>query len=83
MQAALSAQIPGVEADCGGMLSCATCHVVVHEPYASQLPGPDSEEQSMLEFTAEVRQVNSRLSCQLVLTDALDGLTVNLPRKQH
>ena len=42
MQAALSAQIPGVEADCGGMLSCATCHVVVHEPYASQLPGPDA-----------------------------------------
>ncbi len=83
MQAAQAAGVPGIEADCGGMLTCATCHVYVHEPFASGLPAPDAEEQGMLEFTAEPRQANSRLSCQIMLTSALDGLTVDLPTSQH
>ena len=83
MQAAQAAGVTGIEADCGGMLTCATCHVYVHEPFASGLPAPDAEEQGMLEFTAEPRQANSRLSCQIMLTSALDGLTVDLPTSQH
>ena len=83
MQAAQAAGVHGIEADCGGMLTCATCHVYVHEPFASWLPAPDAEEQGMLEFTAEPRQANSRLSCQIMLTTALDGLKVDLPTNQH
>ncbi|WP_296694793.1 2Fe-2S iron-sulfur cluster-binding protein [Rhodoferax sp.] len=83
MQAAIGAGIPGIEADCGGMLTCATCHVHVHEPFASLIPPADTEELGMLEFTAEAAQANSRLSCQIQLSDALDGLTVDLPASQH
>ena len=83
MQAAVSANARGIEADCGGLLTCGTCHVFVREPHASQLPPPDSDELGMLEFTATPRQANSRLSCQIQLTDTLDGLTVDLPPTQH
>jgi 2Fe-2S ferredoxin len=75
--------VDGIAADCGGSLTCATCHVLVREPWASQLPPPDVAELAMLEFTAELRQPNSRLSCQIQLTDALDGLTVDLPATQY
>jgi len=83
MQAATAANVAGIEADCGGLLTCATCHVHVHEPWASQLPKPGPDELGMLEFTAAPRRANSRLSCQIQLTEALDGLTVDLPDKQH
>ena len=83
MQAAQSGGVDGIAADCGGMLTCATCHVFVREPWASQLPPPGVEEQAMLEFTADLRQPNSRLSCQIQLTEALDGLTVDLPATQY
>lgn len=83
MQAAMDANVAGIEADCGGLLTCATCHVYVREPHASRLPPPSADELSMLEFTASARQANSRLSCQIDLTDALDGLTVDLPPSQH
>ena len=83
MQAAVGANVRGIEADCGGLLTCATCHVYVREPFASQLPAPQDDELGMLEFTAAPRQANSRLSCQIALTDALDGLTVDLPATQH
>ena len=83
MQAAMDANLAGIEADCGGLLTCATCHVYVREPHASQLPPPTEDELAMLEFTASPRQANSRLSCQIALTDALDGLTVDLPPSQH
>lgn len=83
MQAAVEADVPGIAADCGGMLTCATCHVLVREPFASLLPAADAEEQAMLEFTAQPRQPNSRLSCQIQLTEALDGLTVDLPDSQY
>jgi 2Fe-2S ferredoxin len=83
MQAAVAANIAGIEADCGGLLTCATCHVMVREPHAGLLPPPDCEELGMLDFTASSRQANSRLSCQIQLTEALDGLTVDLPVSQH
>jgi 2Fe-2S ferredoxin len=83
MQAAVAANVNGIEADCGGLMTCATCHVHVREPYAGQLPPPGEEELGMLEFTASPRRPNSRLSCQIELTEALDGLTVDLPENQH
>jgi ferredoxin, 2Fe-2S len=83
MQAAVAANVTGIEADCGGLLTCATCHVYVREPFASRLPPPSDDELGMLEFTASPRKPNSRLSCQIELGDALDGLTVDLPESQH
>jgi ferredoxin, 2Fe-2S len=83
MQAAIGANVKGIEADCGGLLTCGTCHVYVREPHAGQLPAPAADELEMLEFTASPRKPNSRLACQLTLTDALDGLTVDLPGSQH
>jgi ferredoxin, 2Fe-2S len=83
MQAAVDANLPGIEADCGGLLTCATCHVHVREPFAGLLPPPDAEEDAMLEFTATPRTTGSRLSCQIHLTPELDGLTVDLPASQH
>jgi 2Fe-2S ferredoxin len=83
MQAAVAANVDGIEADCGGSMTCATCHVYVREPHASQLPPPSDEELGMLEFTASPAKANSRLSCQIELTEALDGLTVDLPESQH
>ena len=83
MQAATEANVHGIEAECGGLLTCSTCHVFVREPHASMLPAPSADELSMLEFTAEPRRPNSRLSCQIDLSDALDGLTVDLPATQY
>lgn len=83
MEVAVSSQVKGIDADCGGMMTCATCHVYVREPFAAQLPPPGEEELAMLGFTAAPRQANSRLSCQIRLTEALDGLTVELPSTQH
>jgi 2Fe-2S ferredoxin len=83
MHAAVDANVRGIEADCGGLLTCATCHVYVREPFAAQLPPPAEDELAMLEFTAAPRRPNSRLSCQVVLTEALVGLTVDLPANQH
>lgn len=83
MQAAVNANLPGIEGDCGGLLSCATCHVVVQAPWTQVLPAADAQEQSMLDFTATPRLSNSRLSCQIVLTPSHDGLTVELPASQH
>jgi 2Fe-2S ferredoxin len=83
MQAAVAANVKGIEADCGGLLTCATCHVYVREPFASRLPPPQDDELGMLEFTASPRRPTSRLSCQLELAPALDGLEVDLPESQH
>ena len=83
MKAALAADIEGVAADCGGTLTCATCHVMVREPWLSKLPAVSSDEDSMLDFAASPRQSNSRLSCQIKLTDALDGMEVDLPQSQY
>ena len=83
MEAAVAANVDGIAADCGGLLTCATCHVYVREPFAAQLPPPQEDELGMLAFTAAARRPNSRLSCQVELTPALDGLTVDLPPTQY
>lgn len=83
MQAAVGAHVTGIAADCGGLLTCATCHVYVRQPWLGQLPPADADETGMLAFTASDCRPESRLSCQVMLTDALDGLTVDLPRTQY
>jgi 2Fe-2S ferredoxin len=83
MQAAVDANVKGIEADCGGLMTCATCHVYVGEAFAGLLPPPGEEELGMLEFTASPRRPTSRLSCQIELREELDGLTVELPASQH
>lgn len=83
MQAATAADVAGIAADCGGSLTCATCHVHVRQPWLDQLPPASEDEIAMLEFTASARRPDSRLSCQLRLTQALDGLTVDLPPTQY
>ena len=83
MDAATANNVDGIAADCGGLMTCATCHVIVCDEFAGALPLPDAEEFAMLAFTAAPREPNSRLSCQLVLTPALDGLTLRLPLSQY
>lgn len=82
MEVAVAANVHGIEAECGGLLTCATCHVYVREPFLSKMAPVGPDEEGMLAFTASPRQANSRLSCQLVLTDAVDGLVVDLPPTQ-
>jgi len=74
--------VPGIDADCGGTLSCATCHVYVDRAWADKLPPVDEVENDLLENVASERCDNSRLSCQIVVTDALDGITVDIPDRQ-
>ncbi|GAB3101763.1 2Fe-2S iron-sulfur cluster binding domain-containing protein [Aestuariicella hydrocarbonica] len=81
MQAALSANIPGIDADCGGACACATCHTYIDAPWASKFSPPEVLEQDLLECALEVTS-SSRLSCQLHLTEELDGLVVHLPASQ-
>ncbi|MEZ5654158.1 MAG: 2Fe-2S iron-sulfur cluster-binding protein [Burkholderiaceae bacterium] len=82
MRGAIDNDIPGIDADCGGQCACATCHVFV-EPEWFEKTGPRTEmEESMLEFAAST-QANSRLSCQIEMTEALDGLVVRMPDGQH
>ena len=83
MQAAEKAQLAGIAADCGGSLTCATCHVTVAPEWAERLPKASDEEEAMLAFTAVPREPNSRLSCQIQLTPELDGLVVNMPTTQY
>lgn len=83
MQAAVDANVPGIQADCGGLLTCATCHVVVPANWQAQLPPMDSDEDGMLAFTAQTREPGSRLACQIMLSEVLDGLQVTLPASQY
>jgi ferredoxin, 2Fe-2S len=83
MQAAEKAGVAGIAADCGGSLTCATCHVMVAPEWTTQLPQASADEEAMLEFTASARERNSRLSCQIALTPELDGLKVHLPPSQY
>ena len=82
MQVARRHLVPGIIADCGGELSCATCHVMVDEQWLAALPSRTSDEEEMLECTAEMPTACSRLACQLRLTPALEGLVVHVPRSQ-
>lgn len=81
MRAALQENVEGIEAECGGALSCGTCHVYV-EAAAAQLPPPEADETALLEYVAAERKDNSRLSCQLLGNPDLPSLTVRLPERQ-
>lgn len=82
MEGARDNGIPGIEADCGGACACSTCHVYVAPDWVDRLPAKDPMEEDMLDFAWAPDPVRSRLTCQLKVTDALDGLVVNLPEKQ-
>lgn len=82
MMAAVSADIDGIVAECGGSLMCATCHVYVDAAFADRLPEMTPDEDEMLEAAASERRATSRLSCQIELDDELDGLVVRLPESQ-
>ena len=82
MESAIKNSIPGIDADCGGACACATCHVYVDEAFMEKVGAPEDMEQSMLDFAENV-QSNSRLSCQISVSDELDGLKVTTPESQH
>jgi ferredoxin, 2Fe-2S len=83
MQAALGAGLPGIVAECGGSAMCATCHVYVDEAWADRVPAPLANELEMLECTASERLPTSRLSCQIKMSAALDGIVLRLPATQQ
>lgn len=83
MQAATSNGIDGIVAECGGSCACATCHCYVEESRLNELPPPEQAESDMLGFVAAERKPNSRLSCQIKATAALEGLVVTLPETQE
>lgn len=81
MEAAVQNMIPGIDADCGGACACATCHVYVSNDWMDKLKTKDDMEDSMLDFAEDVQE-NSRLSCQILMNDKLDGITVTTPENQ-
>ena len=81
MEGAIQNDIPGIDADCGGSMSCATCHVYVKEDWYNKLPKKEMGEDDMLDQAYEPNS-NSRLSCQISISDDLDGLKVYMPEKQ-
>ncbi len=83
MQAATQAGVEAIAADCGGTLTCATCHVLLPAESLGRVPPAGDDELAMLEFTAAPRQAGSRLSCQIVLTAEDDGLAIELPDRQY
>ena len=82
METAVKNTVPGIDADCGGACACATCHVYVDEAFLDKVGTAEEMETSMLDF-AEGVQPNSRLSCQIIVSDELDGLRVTTPESQH
>ena len=81
MRGAVDNEVPGIDADCGGACACATCHVYVDEAWRAIVGEPSPMEEDMLDFGFDVRP-SSRLSCQIKVTDALDGLVVSVPERQ-
>ena len=81
MEGAVQNNISGIDADCGGSMACATCHVYVKEEWFNKLPKKEDGEEDMLDMAYEPNKF-SRLSCQLTVSDELEGLVVNLPAKQ-
>ena len=81
MEGAVQNDIPGIDADCGGGMACATCHVYVKEEWFDKLPKKEDGEEDMLDMAFEPNKF-SRLSCQLIVSDELDGLIINTPSKQ-
>jgi ferredoxin, 2Fe-2S len=82
MHAATDNRVPGIDGDCGGNCACATCHVYVEQTWLERLGARTATEEEMLNCVPE-REDSSRLACQITLTDALDGLVVNMPEAQH
>ena len=81
MEGAVQNDVPGIDADCGGGMACATCHVYVKEEWFDKLTKKEDGEEDMLDMAFEPKK-NSRLSCQLIVSDELDGLIVSTPSKQ-
>ena len=81
MEGAVQNDVPGIDADCGGGMACATCHVYVNDDWTDKLPAKEDGEEDMLDMAFEPKS-NSRLSCQITVSDELDGLIVNIPTKQ-
>ena len=81
MEGAVQNDIPGIDADCGGGMACATCHVYVKDDWFDKLPAKEDGEEDMLDMAFEPKK-NSRLSCQIIVSDDLDGLEVSIPSKQ-
>jgi 2Fe-2S ferredoxin len=82
MEGAVKNLIPGIDADCGGACACATCDVFVDGDWLAKLPKKEDMEETMLDFAPDMA-ANSRLSCQIKVTPALDGLVVRMPKSQH
>ena len=81
MEGAIQNDIPGIDADCGGSMACATCHVYVEDKWLDKIPEAEEAEVDMIDMAFEPKK-NSRLSCQILITDELNGLTVTTPEKQ-
>ena len=81
MEGAVQNDIPGIDADCGGSMACSTCHVYVEEKWFDKLPKAEDAEVDMIDMAYDPKK-NSRLSCQLIVTNELDGLIVTTPEKQ-
>ena len=81
MEGAIQNDIPGIDADCGGAMACATCHVYVEENWFNKLTKSEDAEVDMIDMAYEPKK-NSRLSCQIIVSDELDGLEVTTPEKQ-
>ena len=81
MEGAVQNDIPGIDADCGGGMACATCHVYVNDGWFDRIPPKEDGEEDMLDMAFEPKK-NSRLSCQIIISEELDGLIVNIPSKQ-
>ena len=81
MEGAVQNNIPGIDADCGGSMACATCHVYVDEKWFNKLPKKESAEEDMLDMAFEPNKF-SRLGCQITVTDKLNGMVVKMPSKQ-
>jgi len=82
MEGARDNNIPGIEADCGGACACSTCHVYVDPAWVEKVPAKDEMEEDMLDFAYQPDPMTSRLTCQMKVTDAMDGLIVRMPEKQ-
>ena len=81
MEGAVQNNIPGIDADCGGSMACATCHVYVEDSWFNKIPEAEDAENDMIDMAYNPKK-NSRLSCQIIVSDELDGLVVTTPEKQ-
>ena len=82
MEGARDNNIPGIEADCGGACACSTCHVYVDPNWVGKIPEKEDMEEDMLDFAYSPDENLSRLTCQLQVTEEIDGLIVRMPEKQ-